>query len=291
MTTLDYSCRSQTDRYCKRVVTDASSIIDHLRRCFPEFTTLACRRDVVESALLQTVSTHATGIFGPDTVRLALLALKKGQFKADWKGVVGCAFRAAFVLVAMVRCPELQLKSIAELLKEMPEGASDAELDRLLHFRNLMSCGIWLLGAKFNKGMLMHLAGRLSGKVYTTGGGASEETRIRERTYMLLGGVVKTPRRKQASPPPLLQKQKKKMKYRRAINYRKIDMVLMRVRHRMPLFPPQVTAVVEEEDTNDAATNEEDLIQKNETEEEEPVSWWCFDDAYTEDVLSCIMSL
>jgi hypothetical protein len=93
----------------------------------------------------------------------------------------------------MKRSSELLLTTVEDLLSEFPEFSSCAsdEMDLLLKFRNMMLCGIRLFSAKANKGKLMEVAGRLSGKMYTTGGGSTIEAKRREKIYEKLGGVTK----------------------------------------------------------------------------------------------------
>lgn len=97
--------------------------------------------------------------------------------------------RATLVSVVVRRCPVLLLNSMAELVAEFPEACEDADPQRLLHFRNLLRCGVWLFGGHNHKGMLMSLSGRLSGRMFTTGGGSTTETRRRERLLIQLSGV------------------------------------------------------------------------------------------------------
>lgn len=108
--------------------------------------------------------------------------------------------RATLISIVMRRCPALLLHSVAELVAEFPDASEDAEPQRLLHFRNLLRCGVWLFGGRNHKGILLNLAGRLSGRMFTTGGGSTTETRRRERLLIQLSGVaprkIENPRRR-----------------------------------------------------------------------------------------------
>jgi hypothetical protein len=147
----------------------------------------------LEKLLIEIIKKSAVADLGYEPVREVLEQIEQTFDKDTWKDTHERVFRSCFVLIMMKRCPSLLLADVEELLEEFPgfAEADEAELELLVKFRNLMYCGIQLFTAKSNKGKLMDLAGRLSGKVYTTGGGSTIEAKRREAIYQELGGVVK----------------------------------------------------------------------------------------------------
>jgi hypothetical protein len=137
-----------------------------------------------------------------EPIREVLVELEKAYDKDIWREKNERVYRSCFVLILAKRSPELLLNSEKELLSEFPEFSvcAEEERDLLRKFRNMMLCGIRLFAAAGNKGKLMDIAGRLSGKVYTTGGGSTIEAKRREAIYEKLGGVTKkkliTPRQR-----------------------------------------------------------------------------------------------
>jgi hypothetical protein len=169
---------------------DVCEIVAQLRQCF------ALTSDDwpnLEAVLLDTIKKSAVAELTYEPVREVLSRVEGMYDKDTWKKNNEIVFRACFVLIMMKRCSEQLLDSVDALLKEFPSFSSADEAERalLVKFRNVMFFGINLFNAKSNKGKLMELAGRLSGKVYTTGGGSTVEAKRRELIYQELGGVVK----------------------------------------------------------------------------------------------------
>jgi hypothetical protein len=169
---------------------DVCEIVAQLRQCF------ALTSDDwpnLEAVLLDTIKKSAVAELTYEPVREVLSRVEGMYDKDTWKKNNEIVFRACFVLILMKRCSEQLLGSVDALLKEFPSfsTADEAERGLLVKFRDVMFFGINLFNAKSNKGKLMELAGRLSGKVYTTGGGSTVEAKRRELIYQELGGVVK----------------------------------------------------------------------------------------------------
>ncbi len=126
-------------------------------------------------------------------IRDLLSELEKLYDGEIWRAKYERVFRSCFILILVRRSPSLLLPSVKEFLLEFPEfiDCCPEEHRLMLKFRNMMKCGIYLYDAKSHKGKLMELAGRLSGKLCTTGGGSTPDTKRRELIYERLGGVKK----------------------------------------------------------------------------------------------------
>jgi hypothetical protein len=153
----------------------------------------------LEQVLTDLVQKTANKVLSREAVGDVLLALREAYGEPAWKETMEIVFRSCFVLILAKRSPELLLNNVQDLLQEFPEfcgfstlsGCSENELVLLLKFRNMMECGIRLFSAAGNKGKLMDIAGLLSGKLVTTGGGSGIEAKRREAIYEKLGGVTK----------------------------------------------------------------------------------------------------
>jgi hypothetical protein len=147
----------------------------------------------LELVLIDMIKKSAVADLTCEPIREVLVELEKAHDKDIWREKNERVYRSCFVLILAKRSSELLLNNTEELLSEFPEFSECAadELDLLLKFRNMMDCGIRLFAAAGNKGKLMDIAGRLSGKVYTTGGGSTVEAKRREAIYERLGGVIK----------------------------------------------------------------------------------------------------
>jgi len=126
-------------------------------------------------------------------IRDLLSELEKSYDGEIWREKYERVFRSCFILIFVRRTPSLLLPSVKKFLPEFPEfiDCCPEEHRLMLKFRNMMKCGIYLYDAKSHKGKLMELAGRLSGKLCTTGGGSTPDTKRRELIYERLGGVKK----------------------------------------------------------------------------------------------------
>jgi hypothetical protein len=94
-------------------------------------------------------------------------------------------FKCCYVLLLSLRENFLMFESEAELLQHYPEfvGLPLDETRKLLVFRNMMKIALQLIDAKGHKGELLEIAGRLSGRVVTTGGSQTTETKRRVLVY------------------------------------------------------------------------------------------------------------
>lgn len=170
---------------------DIQDILNDLRVCF---SLISVNWPHLEKILHNLLVKSAVAELAVEPIREVLLELEKAYDKVEWKEKTERVFRACFVLVLAKRNSSLLLASVTQLLQEFPcfvGVCDDQELCLLLKFRNMMKCGITLYDAKSNKGKLMDIAGRLSGKVYTTGGGSTPEAKRREFIYQQIGGIIK----------------------------------------------------------------------------------------------------
>lgn len=170
---------------------DIQDILNDLRVCF---SLISVNWPHLEKILHNLLVKSAVAELAVEPIREVLLELEKAYDKVEWKEKTERVFRSCFVLVLAKRNSSLLLASVEQLLQEFPcfvGVCDDQELCLLLKFRNMMKCGITLYDAKSNKGKLMDIAGRLSGKVYTTGGGSTPEAKRREFIYQQIGGIIK----------------------------------------------------------------------------------------------------
>lgn len=170
---------------------DIQEVLKDLRVCY---SLISVNWSHLEKVLHNLLVKSSVAELAVEPIREVLLELEKLYDKVEWKEKTERVFRSCFVLVLAKRNSSLLLTSVEELLQEFPcfKGVcDDQELCLLLKFRNMMKCGITLYDAKSNKGKLMDIAGRLSGKVYTTGGGSTPEAKRREFIYQQIGGIVK----------------------------------------------------------------------------------------------------
>lgn len=169
---------------------DIVDIVKQLRSCY---SLISANWPQLEIVLIELIKKSAVADLGVEPIQEILPELEKNYDKELWKEKIERVFRSCFVLIMSKRSSELLLNSVEELFEEFPdfEEVHDEEKELLLRFRNMMYCGVQLYSAKSNKGKLMDLAGRLSGKVYTTGGGSTIEAQRRELIYEQLGGVTK----------------------------------------------------------------------------------------------------
>lgn len=170
---------------------DIQEILGDLRVCY---SLISENWQHLEKILHNLLVKSAVAELAVEPIREVLLELEKSYDKEVWKEKTERVFRSCFVLVLAKRNSSLLLPSVEKLLQEFPTFVGvcdDQELCLLLKFRNMMKCGITLYDAKSNKGKLMDIAGRLSGKVYTTGGGSTPEAKRREFVYQQIGGVIK----------------------------------------------------------------------------------------------------
>jgi hypothetical protein len=169
---------------------DIQCILNDLRVCY---SLISVGWPQLEKSLAAIIRRSAAAELGIQPVRELLEDVEKSYDKDDWRLKIERIFRSCFILILAKREPDLLLTSVDEFLLEFPDFSEcpEAELELMLKFRNAMKCGIVLYEAKSNKGKLMELAGRLSGKVCTTGGGSTADTKRREFIYEHLGGVIK----------------------------------------------------------------------------------------------------
>ena len=169
---------------------DIQSILNELKLCY---SLISVGWADLESKLLAILRKMAASDVAVQPIRDLLLELEKSYDGEVWREKNERVFRSCFILILVRRNPSLLLSTVKEFLLEFPEFVDCcAEEHRLmLKFRNMMKCGIYLYDAKSHKGKLMELAGRLSGKLCTTGGGSTPDTKRRELIYERLGGVKK----------------------------------------------------------------------------------------------------
>jgi hypothetical protein len=185
---------------------DIVDIMSHLKDCY---SLISPNWSHSERDLMDLIKQSAVVTLRSDAIKDVLQEVEHRHDKDIWREYNERIYRSCFVLILRKRSSELLLTTIADLLVEFPEfsGCASDELDLLLKFRNMMLCGIRLFSAKANKGKLMEIAGRLSGKMYTTGGGSTIEAKRREKIYEKLGGVTKkkltVPRKKKNSKEAL----------------------------------------------------------------------------------------
>ena len=113
--------------------------------------------------------------------------------------------KSCYVLILSLRDTYLLMDSVEELLVDYPEfnNLPVDEKNKLLKFRNAMKVSLQLIDAKHHKGELLEIAGRLSGKLVTTGGSQTTETKRRVMIYEREGGLES-----QISMGKLLKKRK-----------------------------------------------------------------------------------
>ena len=169
------------------------NIIDILKQLRVCYSLISTDWADLEANLIDVMKKCAITELDVEPVREIINELEKKYGLEEWKDKIERVYRSLFVLVLSKRRSDLLLKSVKEFLKEFPDYAKcdDSELNLLLKFRNMMKCGIILYNAKSNKGKLMDIAGRLSGKLFTLGGGSTIEAKRREAIYEQLGGVTK----------------------------------------------------------------------------------------------------
>lgn len=100
-------------------------------------------------------------------------------------------FKCCYVLILSLREEELLFRNYEELFNDYPEfiNLPADELKKLLKFRNAMKVSLQLIDARHHKGELLEIAGRLSGKLVTTGGSQTTETKRRVLIYEREGGL------------------------------------------------------------------------------------------------------
>mmetsp|Transcript_53658 Transcript_53658/g.105856 ORF Transcript_53658/g.105856 Transcript_53658/m.105856 type:complete len:656 (+) Transcript_53658:110-2077(+) len=99
--------------------------------------------------------------------------------------------KCCYVLILSLRENYLLLNNVQDLCADYPEfiGLPVEELTKLLDFRNAMKISLQLIEAKHHKGELLEICGRLSGKLVTTGGSQTKETKRRVMIYEREGGL------------------------------------------------------------------------------------------------------
>lgn len=100
-------------------------------------------------------------------------------------------FKCCYVLILSLREQELLFRDVEELFTDYPEFVNlpAEELQKLLKFRNAIKISLQLIEARHHKGELLEIAGRLSGKLVTTGGSQTTETKRRVLVYEREGGL------------------------------------------------------------------------------------------------------
>ena len=156
--------------------TDVAEIVKQLKETF---SILCYDWSSIEISCKQLIKGFSTTEIGFEASKEVLKVLHCQFEENDWKERAEKVFRSCLILILMKKKPTMLIRSVKDLQREFPafSGCSEDEWNLLFHFRNYMYCGIQLFHAKSNKGKLMELAGRLSGKIYTTGGGSTIEAR------------------------------------------------------------------------------------------------------------------
>lgn len=124
------------------------------------------------------------------TIQPIFKQIRKSMPKANL-AEMNILFKCCYVLILSLRESGLLMHDMEELFADYPEfrGLPADELQKLLKFRNAMKISLQLIEAKHHKGELLEICGRLSGKLVTTGGSQTTETKRRVMIYEREGGL------------------------------------------------------------------------------------------------------
>jgi hypothetical protein len=118
-------------------------------------------------------------------------------------------FKCCYVLILSLRESFLLLDSFEDLCGDYPEfvGLPVDEQQKLLKFRNAMKISLQLIDAKHHKGELLEICGRLSGKLVTTGGSQTTETKRRVLIYEREGGLESVDKKKRKNGTDMIKEE------------------------------------------------------------------------------------
>jgi hypothetical protein len=164
--------------------TDATTIFDRLSSCFAVEENVL--RVIVDQLVDQTVNMKLNKL----TIQPIFKQIRKSCPKSNLPEM-NILFKCCYVLILSLREHYLLLDNVEDLCGDYPEfiGLPAEELNKLLKFRNAMKISLQLIDAKHHKGELLEICGRLSGKLVTTGGSQTTETKRRVMVYEREGGM------------------------------------------------------------------------------------------------------
>jgi len=162
----------------------AEYIFNELSMCF------AIEHSVLQVIVDQLVDQTLAMKLNKLTIQPIFKQLRKSCPKSNL-AEMNILFKCCYVLIVSLRESNLLMHDMEELFMDYPEfrGLPADELKKLLKFRNAMKMSLQLIEAKHHKGELLDICGRLSGKLVTTGGSQTTETKRRVMIYEREGGL------------------------------------------------------------------------------------------------------